>query len=1278
MALTKFNLNATFTDDTGAPVSEAIVTARLTRPDEDNGEHIAPTTQTWRADANGDVTLSLWPNTRGESDSNYHIRARDPQTGRYVFDGVVVMPAANTDLNSISDLKHDVQAPHQAWQVVESALEAASAVSNPPTFSASSTYNGDGTITITWTRSDGDTSSITTAIAFWRTGSGAPADSLGADGDHYLDTSNGDVYRRDAGTYSVVANITGPQGVQGPQGDPGAVWRSGSGAPADSLGINGDFYLNVSSGDVYEKTSGTYGVVDNLTGPQGNKGDTGDPGAVWREGSGAPADSTGIDGDFYLDTSNGDVYKRASGTYSVVANIEGATGPQGDPGAVWRNGSGAPADSLGINGDFYLDTSSGDVYEKASGVYSVVVNITGPQGAQGPQGNPGAVWREGSGAPADSTGINGDFYLDTSSGDVYKRTSGTYGVVANIEGPTGPAGDDGATWRDGSGAPADSLGINGDYYLDGDTGDVYRKTSGVYSVETNIQGPSGTGAAITLDLGDDGTNESTDLAEIAITGDTNSIATEPASNKLLLNMGANWPAADDVPNTAVNHNATTNYVANEHINHANITISAGSGLSGGGDITANRTLSWNGVPVQNAGTAVTTATGIDFGSNLGVTDNGDGTVTIGGTGSAPVDSVFGRTGAVTAQSGDYSLSQLSDAALPNATAAGQIEVYNATNAQFENTTLTGGTGVTITNADASITVNAAVSSVSGKTGVVSLNSGDVGLGNVPNVDTREVWTTKTVNFTASVRDYYAVDTSGGVVTVTLPVSPNNGDILFLVDPAATWNNNNVTVDGNGSNIEGDATLTLDVDSAHLGLFYDGTEWRIRDADVFGDSGLNSTFLKASNNLSDVNSVSTSKINLNLGNVPNEDATDPANWDQDGAADADQLQWDSANSRWVTFTPSGGGGGDLSTLLVNAIGATSTNQTLDLSANNVFELEPTADITIDTTGLASGARAVGFLHLKNGGAQTLTFGSKITWAGGSVPAFSTESSGFFDIGTASFDKSFDLSGQDSSPQGVTFNSDDTKMYMVGGSNGSVYQYSLTTAGDIGTASFDKSFDLSGQDSSPQGVTFNSDDTKMYMVGFVNDSVYQYSLTTAGDIGTASFDKSFDVSGQDIIPTGVTFNNNDTKMYMVGADNDNIYQYSLAAAGDIGTASFDKSFDISGQDGFPRGVMFNSDDTKMHMVGSSNDNVYQYSLTTAGDIGTASFDKLFDVSGQDSSPTGVMFNSDDTKMYMVGFANDSVYQYSGTKSGIGGGVDVIAMHQHSTGTVAAEITHKKVLV
>jgi len=152
---------------------------------------------------------------------------------------------------------------------------------------------------------------------------------------------------------------------------------------------------------------------------------------------------------------------------------------------------------------------------------------------------------------------------------------------------------------------------------------------------------------------------------------------------------------------------------------------------------------------------------------------------------------------------------------------------------------------------------------------------------------------------------------------------------------------------------------------------------------------------------------------------------------------------------------------------------------------------------------------------------------------------------YSIGAASYDSvSFDVSGQDGDPQGIAFNTDGTKMYMVGSSNDSVYQYTLNTAFDLSTASYDSvSFFVSGQDGSPRGITFNTDGTKMYVVGISSDSVYQYTLNTAFDLSTASYDSvSLDVSGQDGSPRGITFNTDGTKMYIVGDNNGSVYQYS----------------------------------------------------------------------------------------------------------------------------------------
>lgn len=53
--------------------------------------------------------------------------------------------------------------------------------------------------------------------------------------------------------------------------------------------------------------------------------------------------------------------------------------------------------------------------------------------------------------------------------------------------------------------------------------------------------------------------------------------------------------ADDIEtdDAAIDHDALLNFVSNEHINHTSVNLTAGNGLSGGGDISANRTFTVN-------------------------------------------------------------------------------------------------------------------------------------------------------------------------------------------------------------------------------------------------------------------------------------------------------------------------------------------------------------------------------------------------------------------------------------------------------------------------------------------------------------------------------------------------------------------------------------------------------------------------------------------------------------------------------------------------------------
>lgn len=74
------------------------------------------------------------------------------------------------------------------------------------------------------------------------------------------------------------------------------------------------------------------GCGNNCTVPTGTPGT---PGSVWHNDVGVPANNLGVVGDYYLNTTNGDVYKKtATSTWTLQGNIKGATGATGASGTT--------------------------------------------------------------------------------------------------------------------------------------------------------------------------------------------------------------------------------------------------------------------------------------------------------------------------------------------------------------------------------------------------------------------------------------------------------------------------------------------------------------------------------------------------------------------------------------------------------------------------------------------------------------------------------------------------------------------------------------------------------------------------------------------------------------------------------------------------------------------------------------------------------------------------------------------------------------------------------
>ncbi|MDA9162888.1 autotransporter outer membrane beta-barrel domain-containing protein, partial [Alphaproteobacteria bacterium] len=145
--------------------------------------------------------------------------------------------------------------------------------------------------------------------------------------------------------------------------------------------------------------------------------------------------------------------------------------------------------------------------------------------------------------------------------------------------------------------------------------------------------------------------------------------------------------------------------------------------------------------------------------------------------------------------------------------------------------------------------------------------------------------------------------------------------------------------------------------------------------------------------------------------------------------------------------------------------------------------------------------------------------------------------------------------------------------------------------------------------------------------------------------AVFVDSFSVASQETVPTGLAFNNDGTKMFVVGVVGDDVNEYTLSTGFDLtSTVTFVDNFSIASQENFPQSVTFNNDGTKMYVSGNSN-GVNEYTLSTGFDLtSTVTFVDSFSVAGQESLPQDLAFNTDGTKMFVTGYDGDDVNEYT----------------------------------
>ena len=264
-------------------------------------------------------------------------------------------------------------------------------------------------------------------------------------------------------TKYVCNGAQGPQGIQGLTGATGAQGPIGLTGPQGATGPQGVAGTNGTNG-----TDGKNTLVKTTTEAAGVNCATGGT----KVEVGLDANSNGV-----LDASE----VNAALTKYICNGAVGATGTQGIQGLTGATGAQGPIGLTGPQG------------------------ATGPQGVAGTNGTNGNTVLNGTIAPTAAIGVNGDFYINTTTKTIFgPKAAGVWPATGTVlvgpAGTNGTNGINGNTVLNGTIVPTAAIGVNGDFYINTSTNTLFGpKAAGVWpATGTSLVGPAGSNASITM------------------------------------------------------------------------------------------------------------------------------------------------------------------------------------------------------------------------------------------------------------------------------------------------------------------------------------------------------------------------------------------------------------------------------------------------------------------------------------------------------------------------------------------------------------------------------------------------------------------------------------------------------------------------------------------------------------------------------------------------------------------------------------------------------------
>lgn len=252
---------------------------------------------------------------------------------------------------------------------------------------------------------------------------------------------------------------------------------------------------------------------------------------------------------------------------------------------------------------------------------------------------------------------------------------------------------------------------------------------------------------------------------------------------------------------------------------------------------------------------------------------------------------------------------------------------------------------------------------------------------------------------------------------------------------------------------------------------------------------------------------------------------------------------------------------------------------------------------------------------------------------------------WDLGnTSNVSVNTDIGLYESNLQGIFVHPDGDRMFYTGASGDNVEQTNLTTAWDVSSSSTNfppaVEFDISGEETTPRDLYMTS--TRLYVIGKASDEINQYDHSYIVDM------QSFGHS-----PTGgeafLQFNDDGTKAFFVSTSAQLYISRNLSTAYNLSTQTADTTYDFSGVGtGILRFGRFSPDGTKFYScyIGVP-DTLVEFTLSTAWDISSSSMSvnqtRNVNTDGL-TLPSDIYVKPDGKTIFVVDAADDNVHEFS----------------------------------